>query len=327
MDKRFRIGVVGLGFAGRKHLEGYLNMDNVDVTAVADINAQSIVKDLNYSFKAYKSMDEMLESETLDAVDICLPTRFHKDTVIKALDGGLHVLVEKPFALNIDEIDEMIESSIKNNKRLMVAHVCRFMYEYMFAKQVIDSNTLGKPLFYYASRNSATPNWSVNNWLSDKKQSGGTVMDLQIHDIDIANWLLGMPEDFSMLEVNSPALGTSNFGHIMSTIKYEGKKTAVLEAGHLMPQTYPFSTAYRLICESGVLEFLKGACTSFTLYKQNETIDMTSEYNTKYANINPYQEEIAHFVDCIVNDKEFNITLQDARCAVYTVNKLSENPL
>jgi predicted dehydrogenase len=325
MNMKLKIGLVGLGYAGRIHLKGYLNMDNVDFIAVVDINAQSIVKDLNYDLKTYKNIDELLEKETLDAVDICLPTKFHKETVIKALNNGVNVLVEKPFALNLNDIDEMIEASVRTSKRLMVAHVCRFMHEYVFAKQIIDNNTLGRPLFYYASRNSATPNWSVNNWLGDKKQSGGTVMDLQIHDIDIANWLLGEPTGFKMVEVNNPALGTSNFGHIVSTIKYGNDGYAVLEAGHLMPQAYPFSTAYRLICEKGVLEFSKGSSINFTLYKQNEKIDMTEDYKAKYAGISPYHAELTHFADCIVNNKEFAITLYDARNAVYTVNKLNEN--
>jgi predicted dehydrogenase len=150
-------------------------------------------------------------------------------------------------------------------------------------------------------------------------------MDLQIHDIDIANWLLGEPTDYQMVEINNPQLGTSNFGHIVSTIKYGDDKTAVLEAGHLMPDVYPFTTAYRLICEKGVVEFRGGANLSFTLYKENEVIDMTEEYQAKYGDVNPYFDELSHFVDCIINEKEFDISTTEARKAVNTVHKLAEN--
>lgn len=325
MNKKINIGVVGLGFIGKKHIECYEKMDHVNLAAVADINALTLAKECDYKFKVYTDLDEMLRCESLDAVDVCLPTVFHKEAVNKALNHGCHVIVEKPFALQSSEIDEMLECSVKNGKRLMVAHVCRFMQEYRFAKEIIAGGSLGKPLYYYACRNSATPKWSSNNWLADKKFSGGTVMDLQIHDIDIANWLLGEPTEYKMVEINNPQLGTSNFGHIISTIKYSDKEVAVLEAGHLMPDVYPFNTAYRLICEKGVVEFSRGADIKFTLCKENEIIDMTEEYHSKYADVNPYFEELSHFADCIINDKEFDISTEEAKKAVNTVNMLLEN--
>ncbi len=325
MDKKINVGVVGLGYMGKKHIECYQKMSNVNLVAVTSSKAQTLAEESNCGFKVYTDLDEMLRCESLDAVDICLPTVCHKEAVNKALDHGCHVLVEKPFALNSSEMDEMLEGSVKNGKRLMVAHVCRFMQEYRFAKDIIVEGSLGRPLYYYSCRNSATPKWSSNNWLADKQFSGGTVMDLQIHDVDIANWLLGEPTDYNMVEINNPQLGICDFGHIISTIKYGGKGVAVLEAGHLMPEAYPFYTAYRLICEKGVVEFSRDANTSFILYKENEIIDMTEEYHSQYGDVDPYYEELSHFVDCIIHDKEFDISTEEAKKAVDTVNKLLEN--
>ena len=325
MSKKINIGVVGLGFIGQKHIECYEKMNNVKLTAVTSKKKQSLSKECDYKFNVYADLDEMLSCEALDAVDICLPTIFHKEAVNKALNHGCHVIVEKPFALQSSDIDEMLECSVKNGKRLMVAHVCRFMHEYRFAKEIIIGRSLGEPLYYYACRNSATPKWSSNNWLADKKSSGGTVMDLQIHDIDIANWLLGEPTGYKMVEVNNPHLGACDFGHVISTIKYANKGVAVLEAGHLMPDAYPFYTSYRLICEKGVVEFCSGKNLSFTLYRENEVIDLTGEYHSRYSDVNPYFEELSHFVNCITEDKEFDISTKEAKKAVITVNKLLEN--
>lgn len=325
MGKKINISVVGLGFMGKKHIECYSEMENVNLVAAVDMNIEKIKMDMGYEFNLYRTIDEMLENETPDAVDICLPTFFHREAVSKALEHGSDVLVEKPFALETSEIDEMMECSLRNKKRIMVAHVCRFMHEYIFAKEIITGNVLGKPLFYYGCRNSSTPGWSVNNWLADKKFSGGTVMDLQIHDIDIANWLLGEPVDYRMAEVNNPALGTANFGHVVSIIKYINDKTAVLEAGHLMPDSYPFYTAYRLVCENGVIEFSKGNSVNFNMYKGNERIDMSEEYNARYAGSDPYRDELNHFIDCLRSGRSFAVPTEDARKAVETVNKLVKN--
>jgi len=148
MNKSINIGVVGLGFMGKTHIECYQKMSNVNLIAVADTNAETLSKDLNYKFNIYTDLDEMLDCESLDAVDICLPTFFHKEAVNKALNHGLHVIVEKPFALEASEIDEMVACSLTNGKRLMVAHVCRFMQEYRFAKEIITGKSLGNPLFF-----------------------------------------------------------------------------------------------------------------------------------------------------------------------------------
>lgn len=322
MSRSINIGVAGLGYMGKKHIECWQKMSNVTLAAVTSAKAP---EELNHKVKVYTDIDEMLRCETLDAVDICLPTVCHKDAVNKALHHGCHVIVEKPFALSSSDMDEMLECSIKNGKRLMVAHVCRFMQEYRFAKEIITGGSLGRPLYYYSCRNSATPKWSSNNWLADKKLSGGTVMDLQIHDVDIANWLLGDPTAYNMVEINNPQLGACDFGHVISTLKYGNGGVAVLEAGHLMPEAYPFHTAYRLICEKGVVEFSRGADLKFTLYKENESNDMTGEYQSRYGDVDPYYEELSHFADCIMNDKEFEISPVEAMKAVNTVNQLLKN--
>lgn len=325
MPNKLNIGIAGLGYIGKKHIECYSKIDNANIVAAVDVNYEKIKKTMGYKFTMYKTLDEMLEKEKLDVVDVCLPTALHKDAVIKALEHKINVIVEKPFALDTKAANEMTDCAIKNKKRLMIAHVCRFSPEYNYIKAIVKNNTLGKPLFYYACRNSATPTWSSNNWLANEKISGGTIMDLQIHDIDVANWLFGEPSTYKMIEVNNPLLGTLNFSHVVSTINYKNGVVAVLEAGHLMPQTYPFTTAYRLICENGVVEFNKAKDVNFVLYTGNKITDLTQEYKEKYSNFDPYLAEIKDFVDSVINNTDFKITPKEASDAVYTVNKLRES--
>lgn len=327
MSGRIRIGIVGFGYMGKKHLECYQKIKNAHLVAIADVNAHSIKTDGNSDINLYKDIDEMMAAENLDAVDICLPTYYHCETVIKALNEGINVLVEKPFSLKTEEAETMMAVAQNSKKRLMIAHVCRYIPEYQYAKKIIETKELGNPLYYYACRNSPTPMWSSGNWLAEKRYSGGTVMDLQIHDIDIANWLLGSPTEYRMVEVSNPELATTNFGHVVSTIKYENNGIAVLEAGHLMPQIYPFTTSYRLICEKGVVEFSKGATVSFTKYLKDEEIDLSVDYNKKYAEYDPYENELRDFVDCLSSGREFAVSQNEAKLAVTVVNNLITNEL
>lgn len=326
MERILKVGVVGAGFIGQKHVEMYTKNPRIKVVAIVDArieNARSL--GLRIDAKGYASLRDMIDSEKLDAVDVCLPTTLHKDAVICAVEAGLDVIVEKPFALNLEDIDAMIYAANKNKRRLMVAHVCRFMPEYVFAKSMVETGGLGKPLFYGAWRESATPNWSWNNWLHDRKLSGGTVMDLQIHDLDISNWLLGVPDRFYAQEVMKP--GKEGPSHVVSNLTYQNGSMATIEAGHLMPQAYPLTTGYRLVFERGVVE-----CNADK--SGEKLIIVTSEEGVKYIKVSElpeiiendaYAEELNHFADCILNNLDFKISVEEARLAVETVRRLMES--
>jgi predicted dehydrogenase len=326
VEKILKVGVVGAGFIGQKHVEMYSKNPNAKVAGIVDFrldNAEKLAK--LCGGKAYSTLKDMLASEKLDAVDVCLPTTLHRDSVVEAIKAGLDVIVEKPFALNLEDVDVMINAAKEKNRRLTVAHVCRFMPEYIYAKSIIESGELGRPLFYGAWRESATPNWSLNNWLHDKKLSGGTVMDLQIHDIDVSNWLLGNPDSFYAQEVMKP--GKEGPSHVISNLTYSNGAIATIEAGHLMPQTYPFTTGYRLVLEKGVVECRDGE-------NGEKLIRITTDEGVKYIKCSElpklvendaYAEELDHFVSCILNGADFKISVDEARLAVETVRKLIES--
>lgn len=326
MGRVLKVGVVGAGFIGQKHAEMHNENPDVKLAAVADFRLQNAQKLVNMSGgNAYASLRDMIAAENLNIVDVCLPTSLHKDAVVEALEAGLDVIVEKPFALNLDEIDIMVNTAKETGRRLMVAHVCRFMPEYIYAKSVVEGGELGKPLFYGAWRESATPNWSLNNWLHDKKLSGGTVMDLQIHDLDISNWFLGTPVSFYAQEVMKP--GKEGPSHVISNLTYENGAAAAIEAGHLMPQTYPFTTGYRLIFEKGVLECGDSEngekLIRITTDKGVKLIKVAELYET--AKNDPYGEELKHFTSSILNGEGFKISVSEARLAVETVRKLIQS--
>ncbi len=234
-----RIAIIGAGFIGDLHVKAYKHVPQAEVIAVVDKRediAAVLAEQLNA--KTYTSLAEVLSREELDVVDICLPTTLHRDSVLEALEAGKDVLVEKPFALSLDDVDTMIAATKQYKRRLMVAHSCRFKPPYVYAKELIDSGRFGRALYFGAFRQSETPTWSWNQWLHDRSLSGGTVFDLQIHDTDISNWFLGIPESFYAQEIVRP--GQPGPSHVVSHLTYPGGVYSVLETTHLMPAGYPF---------------------------------------------------------------------------------------
>ncbi|MDN5362358.1 MAG: UDP-N-acetylglucosamine 3-dehydrogenase [Moorella sp. (in: firmicutes)] len=320
------IGIVGAGFIGEIHAAGYAHNPRARLAAVADIRTEKAgALAAQYGLKSYATLDEMLAAEKVDAVDVCLPSPFHREAVVQAAAAGKHILVEKPFAINLDDIDAMMAAVAAAGVRLMVAHVCRFMPEYMVVKSLVAAGKLGRPLFFGAWRESATPGWSWNNWLLDRNQSGGTIMDLQIHDIDISNWLLGTPASFSMHEIMAP--GRPGPAHVVSNLVYDNGALAGLEAGHLMPASYPFTTGYRLVGEEGAVEFLspREGEKQVLVYNGDGVTTLRGADLPPVLAGDPYAEELAHFVDCLLTGAPFRVSPAEARLAVATALKLRES--
>lgn len=330
-NKTLKGCLIGAGYIGKVHAESYLKISGVQLTAVADNNPEKAAElAAIHGGKSYNDYKKMIETERPDFVDVCLPSRMHREAVITALEAGCHVIVEKPFAIDLEAIDAMLAAAEHSRNRLMVAHVCRFMPQYVYAHYIIQKELLGKPLFYNCWRNSETPNWSWDGWLLDKSLSGGTIMDLSIHDIDIANWFFGNPEDYRAFESIRP--GKDGPGHVMSFLSYPGGARASIEAGHLMPKGYPFTMGYRLLFNEGIIEWnSRETGPSFLqVFTDNReeriTLSGLPSVTPKGSNglADPYAEELAHFTACLVSGEPFRIETGEARLAVETVLKLKQ---
>ena len=192
-----KVGLIGLGGMGFVHFNCYKKMQDVEIV-VADVRVDMAKEKIaDEAIKVYPNLTELLANEDVDFVDICTPSYLHADLTVEALDAGKHVLCEKPMSITVAETQRMIDASVKNGKLLMTAHVVRFMAPYVYLKSVIDSGELGKPVHITMSRISAAPKWSWENWMLDLKKSGGTAIDLSIHDIDYIQNVFGKPESYS----------------------------------------------------------------------------------------------------------------------------------
>ncbi len=318
--------IVGAGFMGKTHLECYLNIDSVTLAGVVDQDKSrgEILAALG-DCPWFDSLDSCFASIKPDFVDVCLPSNLHRAAVIRALENGCDVIVEKPFAVELEDIDAMIEAEQQSKRRLMVAHTCRFMPQYMYAKNIILSGELGKPLAVSFCRESETPAWSWNNWLQNKKASGGTILDLSIHDIDLANWFLGVPDSFHAYETRSGK--RPGAGRVRSLLSYPSQACADISANHLMPKGYPLTASYRIVFEDGVLEWNTVNCKPGCIFRYTDGKRMDIPGADAFPGLreDPYETELAAFADCLINLRPFPISVQEARLAVSTVKELSSS--
>jgi predicted dehydrogenase len=192
----FRVGVIGLGI-GRHHIANYQAHPNAEVVAIADLDEARLAQigdQYNVSTR-YPSAQEMLANEPLDLVSVATPNKFHMPISVAAFEAGCHVLCEKPMAMSADEGRQMLAAAEKAGKRLMINFSYRFSEQSQALKDRVDAGVLGDVYFARTvwHRRRGIPRFG--GWFGQKALSGGgPLIDLGVHRIDLALWLMGYPK-------------------------------------------------------------------------------------------------------------------------------------
>lgn len=197
--KVYKVGIVGCGGIARfAHTSYYTNADNAKVVAVCDIlpgRAEDFKKEFYPSADTYLDWKEMLGRGDLDCVDICTPNDLHSEIAIYALDHGINVFCEKPDAVSAEKAAQMKEAAERSGKLLMVMRNNRFAHISKYAKKFIEDGRMGD---IYAGRACWQRRRGIpgkGGWFTTKARSGGgPLIDLGVHMIDLAVWLMGSPK-------------------------------------------------------------------------------------------------------------------------------------
>ncbi|MFD1676981.1 Gfo/Idh/MocA family protein [Alicyclobacillus fodiniaquatilis] len=212
MADKLRVGIVGAGgIAQGAHIPNYKKCgERVEIVAVADVavdRAEACAKahDIPHFFG---SVDEMLSSAELDAVSICTPNKFHSVSTLAALKAGCHVLCEKPPAMTVAEAEEMAATAKAAGKYLTYGFHYRHSQEVETLKRFIRDGELGD--IYAATaialRRRGIPGWGV--FTNKELQGGGPLIDIGVHMLDTALYLMGYPEPETVFGATYQKLGT-----------------------------------------------------------------------------------------------------------------------
>ncbi len=214
--KQLRIGLIGIGFMGRTHTNGYKRVGDFFpalayrpvLKAVCSRNAEK-VKAFAEQW-GYESTEtdwkKLISRDDIDAVDICTPNDFHAEIAIAAAAAGKMILCEKPLARNLAESQTMVDAIEKAGVKNTVWYNYRRLPAVMLAKQIIDSGKLGR-IFHYRANflqdwtiNASLPQGGEGLWRMDAAVAGSGVLgDLLSHCIDTAMWLNGGIKDVTAM--------------------------------------------------------------------------------------------------------------------------------
>lgn len=295
-----RIAVLGAGFMGSTHARAYATLPDVEIAAIfahTGNRAEALASELGTIWTS--DLDRILDDDSIDAIDICLPTPRHRPSLEAALAAGKHVLLEKPLALTDEDARALVSRIESSNQTVMIAHVLRFWPEYVKLKRVIDRGELGRPLAASTTRRQPFPAWST--LFNQADITGGAIVDMLIHDYDALNWVLGTPRHVTAHGLRNAQSG--GLDHAQVLIGYDGA-TGTADGGMMMPESFPFTARLEVLCEHGAVEyhfqaggrsFEVGEPTNSLIVYRNEgdPEEMIVDQSDAYTN------EVVYFIDCV----------------------------
>jgi UDP-N-acetyl-2-amino-2-deoxyglucuronate dehydrogenase len=232
-EKKIRFAVIGQGHIGKRHAEMALRNPQSELAAVCDILSPEECKTSYEGIPFYRSIDELLENETnLDVLNICTPNGLHAEIALKALEKGLHVVIEKPMALNKVDAERVVFKSLERSRNVFCVMQNRYSPPSVWLKSVMDQNVLGQ-LFHvqincYWNRDERY--YTHQNWHGDvqfKDFNHQTLTDFE--DTGIVNF-----------EFVNQGIGTLNYStaiyheNLESSMTIIGEKGTIKVAGQYM---------------------------------------------------------------------------------------------
>ena len=193
--KKLRTAIVGPGKVAHIHAKNIKNAKLGEFVAVCGRTLEKVKAFAShYDVEAYNDLEYMIKKENIQVLLVCTPHPYHRDSVVKAAELGVHCLIEKPLASTLDDCDAMIEAAGKNNVNLGVISQRRFYEPIIRMKRAMDEGKIGKPALGHI----VMLNWRSEDYYNSdywrgkwETEGGGVLVNQAPHQLDLFHWLMG----------------------------------------------------------------------------------------------------------------------------------------
>ena len=337
-DGKIQIGIIGAGnIAQNAHIPSYLNTDGVKLAGVYDIKASRAAEVAGkYDMKQHPSLDSLLSDDTIDAVSICTWNNGHAESAIAASKAGKHVLCEKPMSMTVAEAVAMEEAAKASGKVFMMGFANRFRTQSKILTAMREDGNFGD--IYYARTTLLRRRGTPLGWFTDvAKSGGGPVIDIGVHIIDLAWYLMGRPKPVSVLANTHYAFGdyktkgvsrweAFDTDNLIFNVEDSAAGTINFENG----KSINFDVSWAINGEAEMNVFLYGekcgaTFNPFKLY--GEAAGYLTDNTPVFDNENPFDNEMNHFIDCIrtgcppIAGASDGVAVQKILCGIYESSK------
>jgi predicted dehydrogenase len=331
MKKKLNIAQIGVGYWGPNLLRNLVANKSCEVKKVVDLSKErrEFVRRLYASITVSDKVEDIINDKYVDAVIIATPVAAHFDLTMRCLEAGKHVLVEKPMATTVDEVQQI--GRLANKKRLvaMVGHTFLYNSAVHYIKKLIDSGDLGDIRYIYSQR--------VN--LGRIRNDVDALWNLAPHDISIIQYWLGDPEPLNVIKNGMDYVQNGIDDVVFMNIEYPNNVMAHIHVSWFDPHKIRKITivgskkmvVYDDIAENKITIYDKGI-DRMAVLGENMDFDNSSTFNFNHRSgdvvlpkinwVEPLKTEIAHLISCIKGESS---CLTDASHAEKVVSILSNN--
>ncbi|WP_346319182.1 Gfo/Idh/MocA family oxidoreductase [Chitinophaga sp. YIM B06452] len=325
--KRAKVAILGAGFIADIHLESYTRyVPEAEVVAVytRDAEKAKAFAEKHHIPHHYSSLDDLFSSAEFDVVDICLPNFLHKDATLKAAAAGKHIIIEKPLAVTLEEADEMIAACEKAGVKLMYAEELCFAPKYERARKLVEEGGVGEVYMLKQSEKHSGPH---SDWFYDVNLSGGGVlMDMGCHGIAWFRWMLKNAKAVNVSASMKTVLHkgrTKGEDVSIVTVEFENGVIGLVENSWAkqggmddVSEIYGIDgVAYAdLFRGNSVLAYSRNGY-GYAMEKTDTTVGWSFCVFEEAFN-QGYPQELKHFIDCVLHDKEPLVTGKDGRAVL-----------
>lgn len=284
--KTIRWGIIGLGNIANKFATDLLTIENTELYAVASRSqekADAFSKKYKAT-KAYNSYKALAKDPNIDAVYIATPHALHKENTLLCLEQGIPVLCEKPFAMNANEVNEMIAKAQEKNVLLMEALWTYFLPHYQYVLNELENKTYGKILKMEADFGFFRA-FDTKSRLFEKSLGGGSLLDIGIYPVFSALSTLGIPD-----KINANATFFKNDTDSSCSIVFNYKDGAIANLKSTLLEDTPTQAIF--YCEKGTIKINSQFHAPSTVTLISDGKEKTIDFDYKTIG---YNFEAIHF--------------------------------
>lgn len=298
--KKLNVGVVGVGAMGHNHVRVYTRLKNANLMAVSDLMKGTLAEvSKKYNTVGFVDYDNVLKMPEIDAVSICVPTTYHYEVVMSAIEQGKHVLVEKPIAFTLKEAKDMVRAARKEGVKLATGHVERFNPAVLEAKKLLREKLIGEVVSVSAKRVGPFP---------PRIKDVGVTIDLAIHEVDVMAYLMDSPVSKVYAHVGSRLEKCEYEDHAEIMMEFYNNAIGMLEVNWLTPYK---KRQLEVTGTDGII--------SLDYIDQTVEIFGKNARNVRVPHHEPLMVELESFLNAIMLDEKPKITGEDGIHALKTV--------
>jgi predicted dehydrogenase len=327
--RRVGVGLIGSQFVSSIHAEALRACPQADVRAVASPtpgHAQAFADrfGIPHHFTDY---GEMLARPEIDMVVVGAPNDLHCRIALDAAGAGKHVVMEKPLCLNLADADRMIAACRQANVKLMYAEELCFAPKYVRLKQLVESGALGRPTLVKQSEKHDGPH--ADHFWNVERSGGGVTMDMGCHAIQFFRWLNAnnpVKSVYAQMNTSVHAARTRGEDNAIIILEFENGVVAVAEEswtklGGMDDRAEVHGSrgvAFADLLHGNSIETYSAVGYDYAVEKAGSTVGWSFTIYEEAWNYG-FPQELAHFVDCVQNDKQPLVTGEDGRAVLEAI--------